>query len=269
MRLWPRALAAVGGALAVSLVGAVLWGVASALQVSAVTVTLDEAQQTIAALSDSLDVERKQAAEAAAALEQQRRILPARAPSGPRSPGAATRRTAVAREVVRLVPANGVVLPAIGRITSGFSLGRLHPILRVRRPHRGVDISAPSGTPITAPAAGRVRMAGWKGLDEGYVVEIEHDNGVVTRYLHCRKALHVTVGQQVTAGQRIADVGSTGLVSGAHLHFEVLVAGREVDPLTYAFGAVRRAADEDTGVGEERERPEPSGTPELPDRRQR
>lgn len=120
-------------------------------------------------------------------------------------------------------------LPVIGRITSNFSRARRHPLLGVVRRHKGIDIAAPSGTRITAPASGRVRFAG-RQVGFGLVVELDHGRGVVTRYAHCR-SLSVAVGARVRAGQTIAAVGRTGLATGPHLHYEVLVGGRSVDPL--------------------------------------
>lgn len=120
-------------------------------------------------------------------------------------------------------------MPVIGRITSRFTSSRRHPVLGVVRPHRGVDIAAASGTPISAPAAGRVVFSGRK-FGFGNVVEIDHGQGVITRYAHCR-TLSARRGEYVAAGEVIATVGRTGLASGPHLHFEVLVDGRSVDPL--------------------------------------
>lgn len=120
-------------------------------------------------------------------------------------------------------------LPVIGRITSNFSRARRHPLLGVVRRHKGVDIAAPSGTRITASAAGRVAFAG-RRVGFGLVVEIDHGGGVLTRYAHCR-SINVRVGEEVTAGQTVAAVGSTGLATGPHLHYEILVGGRSVDPM--------------------------------------
>jgi murein DD-endopeptidase MepM/ murein hydrolase activator NlpD len=122
-------------------------------------------------------------------------------------------------------------LPVIGAIASRFSLARRHPLLHVIRPHLGVDVAAPRGTQITAPAPGRVSFVGRK-FGFGLVVEIDHGNGVSTRYAHCGRAL-VSEGAQVQRGVPIATVGTSGLSTGPHLHYEVLVNGRQVDPLRY------------------------------------
>jgi murein DD-endopeptidase MepM/ murein hydrolase activator NlpD len=122
-------------------------------------------------------------------------------------------------------------LPVIGRIASGFSRSRRHPILHIRRPHLGVDVAAPTGTPVSAPAAGRVRFVGRK-FGFGLVVEIQHENRIVTRYAHLKQAM-VKVGDQVAHGALIATVGRSGITTGPHLHYEVLVRGRQVDPLRF------------------------------------
>jgi murein DD-endopeptidase MepM/ murein hydrolase activator NlpD len=132
-------------------------------------------------------------------------------------------------------------LPVIGRIASGFSRSRRHPILHIRRPHLGVDVAAPTGTPISAPAAGRVRFVGRK-FGFGLVVEIQHENRIVTRYAHLKKAM-VAVGDQVAHGALIATVGRSGITTGPHLHYEVLVRGRQVDPLRFR---IPQSSDEAT-----------------------
>lgn len=129
-------------------------------------------------------------------------------------------------------------LPVIGRITSNFSRARRHPLLGVVRRHQGVDIAAPSGTRITSSASGRVAFAGRK-VGYGLVVEIDHGSGVTTRYAHCRSLL-VRAGESVAAGATIATVGRTGLASGPHLHYEVLVRGRSVDPLRTSLASLLR-----------------------------
>ena len=117
------------------------------------------------------------------------------------------------------------------RISSRFSLSRFHPILRVRRPHYGVDFAARTGTPIRAVADGRVTIRGWKGA-YGRVVEISHGGAVKTRYAHLRRyGPGIRRGVSVEKGQTIGYVGCSGLCTGPHLHFEMWQDNRYVDPL--------------------------------------
>jgi len=119
------------------------------------------------------------------------------------------------------------VRPADGPITSGFGM-RYHPILHRRRMHTGVDIGARYGSPIAAAADGEVIMASYmRGY--GNTVIIDHGGGVTTLYAHC-SALLVRGGQSVRQGRTIARVGSTGLSTGPHLHFEVRHNGTPVNP---------------------------------------
>jgi murein DD-endopeptidase MepM/ murein hydrolase activator NlpD len=125
------------------------------------------------------------------------------------------------------------IMPTQGWLSSAFSAMREHPILHVARPHEGIDVVAPMGAPIEAPAAGVVLSAGWE-TGYGYSVSIDHGYGIVTRFAHASKLL-VRKGQHVERGQRIALVGNTGLATGPHLHYEVHVHGRPVDPLNYVL----------------------------------
>jgi murein DD-endopeptidase MepM/ murein hydrolase activator NlpD len=118
-----------------------------------------------------------------------------------------------------------------GEITSRFSHSRFHPILQIFRAHLGVDLAAARGTPIVAPADGRVASVGWR-LGFGLTVEIVHSGGITTRYAHCRSAM-VHQGDHVGIGQAIATVGASGLATAPHLHFEVLVHGTNVDPIKF------------------------------------
>jgi len=116
------------------------------------------------------------------------------------------------------------------RISSGFSRARFHPVLQVYRRHAGIDYSASSGTPVLAAGDGTVVRAGWLG-GFGNLVEIRHRNGVTTRYGHLRGfAAGVRGGTRVAQGEVIGYVGSTGLSTGPHLHYEFLVNGRQQDP---------------------------------------
>lgn len=148
-------------------------------------------------------------------------------------------RVAAADRVV-LPPRSVVGLPVIGVISSTFSRSRRHPILHIRRPHLGVDIAAPRGTIITAPAAGRVSFVGHK-FGFGLVVEIQHSGAVTSRYAHMRAA-NVKEGDLVKRGDQIGAVGSSGITTGPHLHYEVLVHGKQVDPLRFVIPQALPAA---------------------------
>lgn len=123
----------------------------------------------------------------------------------------------------------GFIKPCSGRYSSGFGW-RIHPITGRRKLHDGLDIAAPSGTTIVAAAAGTVVFSGsmraW-----GNNILIDHGSGYVTRYAHCSSLL-VNEGQQVSQGQPIGRVGSTGYSTGPHLHFSVYVNGVAVSPLS-------------------------------------
>lgn len=138
---------------------------------------------------------------------------------------------AMAARAAKLPPKDMLMPVAQAQITSRYKSNRLHPILDVFRSHRGVDLAANRGTPIVAPAAGVVRSVGWR-IGYGITVEMQHSGEVVTLFAHCDRAL-VKVGEKVNAGQVIARVGSTGLATGPHVHFEVRRAGRAVDPIRF------------------------------------
>jgi murein DD-endopeptidase MepM/ murein hydrolase activator NlpD len=140
-------------------------------------------------------------------------------------------RAASAAAVAAKLPPIGMQMPVNGEITSRFSRSRFHPILQVFRAHRGVDLAAPMGTRIHAPAAGKV-ISVERVLGFGLMIEIMHSGGVVTRYAHCRLAL-VQRGDSVAMGQAIGAVGESGLATAPHLHFELLVRGVQVDPIKF------------------------------------
>ncbi len=133
---------------------------------------------------------------------------------------------------------NGIVVlgtgqmsyPSDGEITSGFGW-RMHPILGYQRFHSGVDFGADYGSTIRAADRGIVIFAGWYG-GYGNAVIIDHGNNITTLYGHT-SGLYVSEGQAIERGQPIAAVGSTGLSTGPHLHFEVRQNGEPVDPMAY------------------------------------
>lgn len=132
---------------------------------------------------------------------------------------------------VNLLP---TTVPVVGALnTSGFGLRR-DPFTGQGAMHEGVDFAAPTGTPIVAAAAGVVVTAEYSP-SYGYLVEIDHGEGLTTRYGHASR-LFVTSGALVKPGQRIAAVGSTGRSSGAHLHFEVRMNGAAMDPALFLRG---------------------------------
>lgn len=117
------------------------------------------------------------------------------------------------------------------RISSHFDLNRRHPILGVRRPHLGVDLAAPTGTPIYAAGDGRVVERGRNG-GYGRLVSIKHGSGYRTLYAHLNSyARGLGVGDRVEHGQLIGYVGDSGIATGPHLHYEVIVNGRHRDPV--------------------------------------
>ena len=127
---------------------------------------------------------------------------------------------------------NGLVAPVPGRVTSRYGMRR-HPILGYRRMHSGMDFRARHGTPIVAVTDGRVTSAGRAG-GCGNAVRLAHGNGLSTRYCHMSR-FAVRSGQSVRRGQVIGYVGSTGLSTGAHLHYEMYRGGRAINPAGVRF----------------------------------
>lgn len=121
------------------------------------------------------------------------------------------------------------------RISSKFSNSRLHPILRIRRPHHGVDYAAPSGTPVVAVGDGTVIFKGWDGKGGGNTLKIKHNAQYTTGYLHLKGfAKGIASGKRVSQGQVIGYVGSTGASTGPHLDYRVWLSGTPIDPLKMA-----------------------------------
>jgi murein DD-endopeptidase MepM/ murein hydrolase activator NlpD len=118
------------------------------------------------------------------------------------------------------------------RISSHFSKSRLHPVLRIYRPHHGLDYAAPAGTPVSAVGNGTVTFSGYKG-QYGNLVVIRHPNNWKTYYGHLsRIAKGARSGAKVTQGQVIGFVGATGLATGPHLHYELRINNKPTNPLT-------------------------------------
>ena len=138
-------------------------------------------------------------------------------------------------DIERTMPA--VALPTVSvpsrmplehaRVSSSYGM-RDHPVLRKRARHNGIDLAAPTGTPIYATADGLVERANWFSSYGNYI-QIGHGNAIETRYAHLSKII-VADGQQVRKGDLIGYVGSTGRSTGPHLHYEVRIAGEAVDP---------------------------------------
>jgi len=124
------------------------------------------------------------------------------------------------------------IWPARGWLTSRFGY-RISPFTGRRQLHAGIDIAAREGTPVVAPARGRVKYVGRRG-PLGNAVVIEHGYGVRTLYGH-NAEVHVSAGEEVVRGQKIASVGSSGRSTGPHLHYVVEVGGKARDPLNYIF----------------------------------
>ena len=134
-----------------------------------------------------------------------------------------------AEEQRRLQRATSRHFPVDGahRVSSAFGMRR-HPVHGDLRMHHGLDLAARTGTPVVAAEPGRVVMAGNRG-GYGLVVDIEHGDGVLTRYAHLN-TIEVARGEQLAGGQRLGTVGATGTVTGPHLHFEVRKQGSSTDP---------------------------------------
>jgi len=118
------------------------------------------------------------------------------------------------------------------RISSGFSNSRLHPVLKIRRPHHGVDYAAPSGTPVHTVGDGIVVKKGYQKRGGGNYIKIKHNGTYSTTYMHLKGfSKGIAVGKKVKQGDLIGYVGKTGLATGPHLDFRFYRNGKAVNPL--------------------------------------
>jgi len=132
------------------------------------------------------------------------------------------------------------------RVTSRFSAARFHPLLGRYRSHTGIDYGAPSGTVVRATGDGRIATAGWSG-EYGLMIEIAHGRGIRTRYAHLSGVADgMRPGVDVAQGAAIGAVGSTGLSTASHLHYEFLLDGRAVDPSSVDLPVERPIAAADS-----------------------
>jgi murein DD-endopeptidase MepM/ murein hydrolase activator NlpD len=155
-------------------------------------------------------------------LDQPARI--ASVSTGSAAAAAPLRRPGTGVSIPSRMPVEGV------KLTSGFGM-RVHPVLGGRRQHQGIDLAAPTGTPVYATADGVVSKAEWFS-SYGLYIAVEHGGDIQTRFGHLSR-LNVYAGQQVKKGDLIGYVGSTGRSTGPHLHYEVRIAGSAVNPLPY------------------------------------
>lgn len=132
-------------------------------------------------------------------------------------------------------------LPAVGRFSSGFGLRRFFNN-QPRQPHSGLDIAAPEGAPIVAPAAGTVIETG-DYFFNGNTVFLDHGQGLISMYNHLSR-IDVEKGMSVARGQRIGAIGKTGRVTGAHLHWTVSLNNARVDPMLFLPPAARARAEQ-------------------------
>ncbi len=144
-----------------------------------------------------------------------------------------TQDSAQRRKELEFERKNRFFYPMKSRITSGFGW-RLHPIYKRRILHAGVDFAAKTGSSVKAARSGRITFAGWMN-GYGKIVIIKHKSSFTTRYAHLSR-VSVKKGDYVTAGKIIGKSGSTGQVTGPHLHFEIRKKGKAIDPLPYLRG---------------------------------
>lgn len=128
------------------------------------------------------------------------------------------------------------IKPVPGKLISGFGM-RMHPILRIRKMHTGIDMEARMGTPVHATGDGKVKFAGAKANGYGTHIDVDHGYGFVTKYAHLSKIV-VKQGQEIKRGELIGYSGNTGQSAGPHLHYEVVKEGRKVNPVNHLIRGV-------------------------------
>lgn len=185
--------------------------------VSPITIAKPIGQISLARVGDELGAARYRSSATAGALDSIRFVS-----SPTPRPGAVTGVYTGAEKFPTGLPLDSALL------TSRFGY-RLHPVTGKYQPHSGIDLAAPAGTPIVSTSDGVVISAGWMG-GYGLTVRVDHGGGIETRYAHMSR-IAVSELQEVTRGQVIGFVGSTGRSTGSHLHYEVREANRAVNPL--------------------------------------
>ena len=131
------------------------------------------------------------------------------------------------------------------RISSRFSHSRMHPVLKIRRPHHGIDYAAPTGTPVVSIGDGKIIKKGYQKRGGGRYVKVKHNSVYTTVYMHFSKfAKGISVGSFVKQGQTIGYVGSSGLATGPHLDFRVYKNGSAINPLRMESPPVEPVADD-------------------------
>lgn len=190
------------------------------------------AQQELLAQKQQYEVQAQQQEQLISRLKQDRSALEAAEAQLARDSAklAELIRQRIAAQSSSIRGTGQMIYPAAGSITSNFGT-RVHPILGYRRFHSGVDFGASHGSTIRAADSGRVIFSGWYG-GYGQAVIIDHGGGLTTLYAHASE-LYVSEGQGIQQGQAIAAVGSTGLSTGPHLHFEVRRNGEPVNPMSF------------------------------------
>lgn len=204
-------------------------------EAAAVAIALEEKRSELAALKAAQQAQRHEVAQARAAKQDKLKAVEHNLAQLRREEDDLL---AQSRRLTGIINGNSggghgtgsMVWPVHGPVVSGFGW-RMHPILHVRRLHTGIDIAVGYGTPIAAADAGKVIYATWMS-GYGNTTIVDHGGGISTLYAH-QSVIGVSFGQTVRKGQTIGAVGSTGLSTGPHLHFEVRVNGSPVDPMGY------------------------------------